>query len=67
DVIRPLLGGYGEKPPHLADTFAWLHFFFLRNNLAAGRQEFAESLRPLANEIVRLNNPDEFLRSQGVG
>jgi len=64
DVIRPLLNGYGEKPPQLADMFAWMHFFFLRNNLVAGRHEFVRNLRPLADELVR--DPQEFSRGHGV-
>ena len=46
--------------------FAWLLLFFLRNNLAAGREEFANNLQPLAVELVRLRDPVEFLRAQGV-
>jgi hypothetical protein len=64
DVIGPVLDGYGEKPVRLADMFLWMHLFFLRNNLAAGRQEFALNLRPLVEELV--HDPHGFSRRQGV-
>jgi hypothetical protein len=65
DCMRPLLEGYGDAMPHLADMFAWMHLFFLRNNLAAGRQEFVQNLRPLAEELIR--DPQGFSRRHGVG
>lgn len=63
-AIRPLLEGYGSEPPLLAEMYAWMVLWFLKRNLTAGRTEFSDNLRPLADELIREGNPEQFFRMQ---
>jgi hypothetical protein len=62
-LVEPLIEGYGEKPAVFDEMFAWMLLFFLRNNLAAGRQAFVDNLRPFALRLVSAGDPSNFVRA----
>jgi streptomycin 6-kinase len=61
NLLGGLLDGYGAEPPLMAEVFAWMVLAYLQRNLAEGRTEFVENLRPLAERLVTSGDAAGFL------
>jgi Ser/Thr protein kinase RdoA (MazF antagonist) len=60
-ILAPLLAGYGERPPFLAETLAWTALVYLKKNLPFPETPLRPHLLPLLDELYSAETPQRFL------